>query len=74
LTHDVEGTKGLGRVEKLMDLEAKYGFRSSFNFVPEWEYSLPEPLRNMMEQQGFEVGYMDWNMMESSTTRRPSSR
>ena len=56
LTHDVEGKKGLARVEQLMDLEAKYGFCSSFNFVPEWEYSLPETLRQTMERQGFEVG------------------
>src|SRR3977135_3180773 len=38
LTHDVEGSKGLGRVERLMNLESKHGFRSSFNFVPEGEY------------------------------------
>src|SRR5882762_2459664 len=38
LTHDVEGKKGLARVEQLMKLEQKHGFRSSFNFVPEGEY------------------------------------
>src|ERR1039457_7388890 len=38
LTHDVEGKKGVSRVEKLMNLELKHGFRSSFNFVPEGEY------------------------------------
>src|ERR1700716_789856 len=56
LTHDVEGTKGLSRVEQVMDLEAKYGFRSSFNFVPEGEYRLPDTLRQKMQQAGFEVG------------------
>jgi glycosyltransferase involved in cell wall biosynthesis/peptidoglycan/xylan/chitin deacetylase (PgdA/CDA1 family) len=56
LTHDVEGTKGLARVEQLMNLEAKYGFCSSFNFVPEWEYRLPETLRQTLERNGFEVG------------------
>ena len=40
LTHDVEGKKGFDRVEQLMELEAKYGFRSSFNFVPRGEYRL----------------------------------
>jgi len=56
LTHDVEGNKGLARVEQLMNLEVKYGFRSSFNFVPEWEYRLPETLRQTVERNGFEVG------------------
>ena len=56
LTHDVEGTKGLARVEQLMKLEEKYGFRSCFNFVPEWEYRLTDSLRQTMEEKGFEVG------------------
>src|SRR5271169_6540539 len=38
LTHDVEGPKGVSRVPQLMELEAKFGLRSSFNFVPEGEY------------------------------------
>ena len=48
LTHDVEGSRGLGRVERLMDLELNYGFRSSFNFVPEGEYCVPETLRRVL--------------------------
>ena len=56
LTHDVEGTRGLGRVEKLMEVESKLGFRSSFNFVPEGEYQDPEDLRNVLDKAGFEVG------------------
>ena len=56
LTHDVERSKGLWRVEKLMELEAKHGFRSSFNFVPEGEYQLPDALRSTLEKADFEVG------------------
>ena len=56
LTHDVEGHKGLGRIERLMNLESKYGFRSSFNLVPEGEYRVPEALRRTLDQAGFEVG------------------
>ena len=56
LTHDVEGTKGLARVERLAALDAKYGFRSSFNFVPEDEYRVPDDLRTTLENAGFEVG------------------
>ncbi len=56
LTHDVEGSRGLARVEQVMKLEAKYGFRSSFNFVPEGEYRLPDRLRQNMVREGFEAG------------------
>ena len=56
LTHDVEGTKGLQRVEQLMEVETKHGFRSSFNFVPEGEYRLADALRQKLQQAGFEVG------------------
>jgi glycosyltransferase involved in cell wall biosynthesis len=56
LTHDVEGTRGLNRVESLMKLESDSGFRSSFNFVPEGEYRLSSELRQMVDSGGFEVG------------------
>jgi len=56
LTHDVEGSRGLGRVERLRELELKHGFRSSFNFVPEGEYRVPEATRRTLERAGFEIG------------------
>ena len=56
LTHDVEGRKGLARVEQLMDLEVKHGFRSSFNLVPEEEYRVSDELRHTINQRGFEAG------------------
>jgi glycosyltransferase involved in cell wall biosynthesis len=56
LTHDVEGTKGLSRIRQLVNLELKYGFRSSFNFVPEGEYRVPDGLREDLGDAGFEVG------------------
>ncbi len=56
LTHDVEGNKGLSRVERVVKLEQNYGFKSSFNFVPEGEYRLPDAVRNVLDQAGFEVG------------------
>ena len=55
LTHDVEGQRGLARVEATMRLEQSYGFRSSFNFVP--ERSAPSPrLLELLRREGFEVG------------------
>jgi glycosyltransferase involved in cell wall biosynthesis/peptidoglycan/xylan/chitin deacetylase (PgdA/CDA1 family) len=56
LTHDVEGVTGLSRVRQVMELEQRYGFRSSFNFVPEGEYRVPDRLRTTLEDAGFEVG------------------
>jgi glycosyltransferase involved in cell wall biosynthesis len=56
LTHDVEGSKGVSRVGQLMNLELEYGFHSSFNFVPEGEYRVDEPLWETLDQAGFEVG------------------
>jgi glycosyltransferase involved in cell wall biosynthesis len=56
LTHDVEGTLGLSRVEQLMELEQSHGFRSAFNFVPEGEYRSSDALRDRLESEGFEVG------------------
>lgn len=59
LTHDVEGQKGLERCQKLAETEKALGFRSSFNFVPEGEYRLPESLRHYLTEEGFEIGVHD---------------
>ena len=56
LTHDVEGTTGLARIEPLVQLELGCGVRSSFNFVPEGEYRAPDALRLELSEAGFEVG------------------
>jgi glycosyltransferase involved in cell wall biosynthesis/peptidoglycan/xylan/chitin deacetylase (PgdA/CDA1 family) len=56
LSHDVEWTKGYERVEKLMAVEQKHGFRSSFNFVPERDYRVSKPLRDRLVREGFEIG------------------
>lgn len=56
LTHDVEGNNGLPRVEQLMNLESRHGFRSSFNFVPQGEYRVSSALLERLEVNGFEIG------------------
>ena len=55
LTHDVETEKGLGNIEKICEIEKKYGFRSSWNFVPE-QYSVDNRLLDRLAHEGFEVG------------------
>jgi hypothetical protein len=59
LTHDVEGCRGLDRVTQLAELEMKLGFRSSFNLIPEGEYTVPSALRTWLTDRGFEVGVHD---------------
>lgn len=55
LTHDVEARPGHDFVRRVMDLEEKYGFRSSFNFVPEG-YKVDAGLLDEMRARGFEIG------------------
>src|ERR1700730_12579668 len=59
LTHDVEGQAGLDKCRDLMRLELELGFRSSFNFIPEGGYAVPEDLREELVRNGFEVGVHD---------------
>ena len=59
LTHDVEGPNGLAKCRQVMELERELGFRSSFNFIPEGDYSVSRELREELRQNGFEVGVHD---------------
>lgn len=59
VTHDVEGASGLARCRKLAEMDKALGVRSSFHFVPEGEYRLPDSLRTDLEQEGFEVAVHD---------------
>jgi peptidoglycan/xylan/chitin deacetylase (PgdA/CDA1 family) len=43
----------------LAELDKAFGIRSSFHFVPEGEYRLPDDLRTDLEQDGFEVAVHD---------------
>ena len=60
-THDVESPEGIGKVRALAELERRYGFCSSFNFIPEGPYDDPYPLREWLVKSGFEVGVHDLN-------------
>lgn len=59
LTHDVEGQHGVDQVQALAEVEQDLGYRSSFNFIPEGEYSVPPALRSWLAERGFEVGVHD---------------
>jgi glycosyltransferase involved in cell wall biosynthesis len=55
LTHDVDTAGGQDRALELAELDASYGFRSSFNFVPE-QYRLDHGIVAELRARGFEVG------------------
>ncbi|HEX8280569.1 MAG TPA: glycosyltransferase, partial [Chthoniobacterales bacterium] len=59
LTHDVEGQAGLNKCGQLMEVERELGFRSSFNFIPEGNYTVPRELRDKLTANGFEIGVHD---------------
>src|SRR5690242_13712553 len=59
LNHDVESQTGLDRCRSVMELEMRFGVRSSFNFIPEGGYDTPKRLRDELVTNGFEVGVHD---------------
>ncbi len=55
LTHDIETAEGQSYAVNVADLEQKYGFQSSFNFIPE-RYSPDTNLIAELRNRGFEIG------------------
>jgi hypothetical protein len=60
LTHDADTAKGQEKCHDLIKVEERFGFRSSFNFVPE-RYKVSSELRHYLTHNGFEVGVHDLN-------------
>jgi hypothetical protein len=61
LTHDVETAVGRDFSSKLMDLDHSYGFRASFQVVPEKRYKVPRSYWNEIRSRGFEFNVHDLN-------------
>jgi len=55
LIHDIDTRKGHDNCIKLIKLEEKLGFRSSFNFVPE-RYKNSDSLNKELRKKGFGIG------------------
>ena len=55
LTHDVEGPAGIENVMRVIDVERRHGFVSSWNFVAEW-YDIPDGLFDELRAAGCEIG------------------
>lgn len=61
MTHDVEQEAGRDFCSSLMDLDAAYGFRASFQVVPEKRYTVSPAFLEAIRARGFEVAVHDLN-------------
>lgn len=59
VTHDVESVFGRDFSDRLMDIDDSFGFRSSFQVVPECRYEVPESYLAAIRSRGFEVNVHD---------------
>jgi peptidoglycan/xylan/chitin deacetylase (PgdA/CDA1 family) len=55
LTHDVEGPVGVRNVRRVLEVERRHGFVSSWNFVAEW-YPIEDGLFDHIREMGGEIG------------------
>ncbi len=60
LTHDVEDEIGLKSVPKIIEVEQKYGFYSSWNIVP-YKYKIDEGIINFIHESKNEIGIHGYN-------------
>jgi hypothetical protein len=61
MTHDVETASGRDFCSSLMDLDASYGLKSSFQVVPEVRYDVPAGYVREIRDRGFEFNIHDLN-------------
>jgi hypothetical protein len=61
MTHDIEHEPGREFCRSLMDLNERYGIRSSFQVVPEERYEVSDAFLESMRSRGFEVNVHDLN-------------
>lgn len=59
ISHDVEAPAGRDFCGELMDLDASFGFRSSFQVIPEDRYSVSRAYLESISNRGFEVNIHD---------------
>lgn len=55
LTHDVEGPAGIENIPRVLEVERRHGFVSSWNFCAEW-YPIPDGTFEALDRAGCEVG------------------
>src|SRR5207247_4027034 len=61
MTHDVETSIGRDYTSSLMDIDASYSIKASFQVVPEGRYEIPNDYVNEIRRRGFELNIHDFN-------------
>jgi hypothetical protein len=61
ITHDVETAAGLQFCSTLMDIDESFGFKSSFQLIPEERYHVTDAQLSEFRRRGFEVNVHDLN-------------
>lgn len=59
ITHDVETSFGRDLCGELMDVDEAFGFKASFQVVPESRYDVPRSYLNGVVRRGFEINVHD---------------
>ncbi len=61
MTHDVETASGVGFTPQLMSLDEAYGFKASFQVIPEERYKVADAYVREIRNRGFEFNIHDLN-------------
>jgi len=61
VTHDVEAMKGRDFTGKLIELDASFGVKASYQVVPERRYDVPSAYLDLIRDHGCEVNVHDLN-------------
>jgi hypothetical protein len=59
LTHDVETPAGAAFVPRLMETDDAFGFKASFQIIPEKQYPVSPALLELIRARGYEVNVQD---------------
>ena len=60
LTHDVENQKGFDFIPRVIELEKKYNYKSSWNLVP-FKYNITDDIIDEIRKNGDEIGIHGYN-------------
>jgi hypothetical protein len=61
ITHDVETASGRDHCASLMDVDDRFGIRTSFQIVPERRYDVPARFLDSIRSRGNEINIQDLN-------------
>jgi hypothetical protein len=61
MTHDVEEEAGRDFCPDLLDIDGTFGFKTSFQIVPEGRYAVPPKLLDRIRNRGCEIAVHDLN-------------